>query len=57
MPHQSLNRCPLAAADGIVSSEEQGSVEADPLKPPEEGLVREALDTVDVKEELLQTCR
>ncbi|XP_025028355.1 histone-lysine N-methyltransferase 2D isoform X2 [Python bivittatus] len=50
------DKCSGTPADGIVSSEEQGNVEADPLKPPEEGLVREALDTADVKEELLQTC-
>ncbi|XP_053231226.1 LOW QUALITY PROTEIN: histone-lysine N-methyltransferase 2D-like [Podarcis raffonei] len=44
------------AADGIVSLEEQGSVEADPLKPPEEGPAKEALEEVEAKAGPPPTC-
>uniref|UniRef100_A0ACB8ENE3 Uncharacterized protein n=1 Tax=Sphaerodactylus townsendi TaxID=933632 RepID=A0ACB8ENE3_9SAUR len=41
-------------ADGIVSSKEQGSAEAEPLKPPEKSPAKEPLEEVEAKEEL--TC-
>ncbi|XP_042307888.1 histone-lysine N-methyltransferase 2D isoform X3 [Sceloporus undulatus] len=44
-------------ADGLESSEEKGSVEADPLKPPEEGPVKEELEEAETKEQALpDTC-
>lgn len=46
----------LAAADGIVSSEEQGSVDTDPLKPPEESPVKEPLEDAEPQEEPPLSC-
>nr|XP_060619894.1 histone-lysine N-methyltransferase 2D isoform X2 [Anolis sagrei ordinatus] len=46
----------VEAVDGILSSEDHGSVETDNLKPPEKGLVKEELEEAEAKEEPPESC-